>query len=175
MHTAETRQRISDAKRGKPVLAKRRKPVMIDGIEHYLCTTCEEFKQKSDFYLNKRSPIGITSECKKCHCRTSMDTRDRGLARDRNRVHMRRARSLDPDKFRERERDAARKRVNDERRQARYQLNLAVARGHIIRPAQCTRCGESQKLHAHHDDYSKPLEVRWLCTECHGCEHRSIA
>lgn len=26
-------------------------------------------------------------------------------------------------------------------------------------------------LHAHHDDYSKPLEIQWLCTGCHGAVH----
>jgi hypothetical protein len=35
----------------------------------------------------------------------------------------------------------------------------------------CESCGR-QPAQAHHDDYSKPLEVRWLCSACHGVEHR---
>lgn len=32
-------------------------------------------------------------------------------------------------------------------------------------------CGTSEKVHAHHHDYAKPLEVRWLCFRCHKASH----
>ena|SRR5215471_6534448 len=38
-------------------------------------------------------------------------------------------------------------------------------------PHDCERCG-APNAHAHHDDYAKPLDVRWLCRACHGIEHR---
>jgi hypothetical protein len=35
-------------------------------------------------------------------------------------------------------------------------------------PTQCAQCGKCDgRLHAHHDDYSKPLDVRHLCVACH--------
>jgi len=38
----------------------------------------------------------------------------------------------------------------------------------------CEVCGDLN-VHAHHDDYSKPLDVRWLCRSHHGAVHRRVA
>jgi ribosomal protein S27AE len=56
---------------------------------------------------------------------------------------------------------------------ARTILNRAVRSGAIVR-RQCERCGE-MKTEAHHTDYSRPLDVLWLCKPCHGIEHRKYA
>ena len=58
---------------------------------------------------------------------------------------------------------------------------LAAARrsGKISNATHCEECGwvqpEERKrwqcLHAHHDDYTKPLDVRWLCAKCHRQWH----
>jgi len=47
-------------------------------------------------------------------------------------------------------------------------LNAAVKSGKVIKPTICSKCGKLRKVTAHHDDYSKPLQVKWLCYECHG-------
>jgi ribosomal protein S27AE len=36
----------------------------------------------------------------------------------------------------------------------------------------CSKCGA--KAQAHHDDYKKPLDVRWLCPKHHGEHHRNV-
>lgn len=38
-------------------------------------------------------------------------------------------------------------------------------------PEICTRCGKPGRMVAHHSDYSKPLEVEWICHSCHAFEH----
>lgn len=52
---------------------------------------------------------------------------------------------------------------------ASQRLCNAVYKGKIIRQA-CEVCGEA-KTEGHHFDYSKPLEVRWLCHKHHVAEH----
>ena len=34
---------------------------------------------------------------------------------------------------------------------------------------------KGRALHGHHEDYSQPLEVVWLCAPCHGLRHRTGA
>ncbi len=50
----------------------------------------------------------------------------------------------------------------------------------ILIPEPCEICGEfgqmkdgRRKVQAHHDDYSKPLEVRWLCQKHHHEWHKA--
>lgn len=38
-------------------------------------------------------------------------------------------------------------------------------------PKDCEHCGVKEKVQAHHEDYSKPLEVIWLCIPCHHRVH----
>jgi len=52
-----------------------------------------------------------------------------------------------------------------EKYKARYTLRNAIARGEIIKGC-CEVCG-SPNVESHHDDYSKPLEVRWFCRQHH--------
>lgn len=66
-----------------------------------------------------------------------------------------------------------------EKRRASNLVHQAVKDGVLIKPGACERCGRadrsprmSSNIMGHHDDYSRPLEVRWLCFGCHGYVHR---
>ena len=52
---------------------------------------------------------------------------------------------------------------------ARSKLSSALRRGDIERQP-CVVCG-NPKSDGHHDDYSKPLEVVWLCRKHHKQRH----
>jgi hypothetical protein len=54
---------------------------------------------------------------------------------------------------------------------ARKALYYAVKVGEIVRPTTCSRCKEEGYIEGHHYDYSKPLDVIWLCKKCHAKEH----
>lgn len=56
-----------------------------------------------------------------------------------------------------------------EKIRAREILYDHVKRGNIKRE-RCEVCGK-ENAHAHHEDYSKPLEVRWLCRKHHRILH----
>ena len=55
-------------------------------------------------------------------------------------------------------RDAARKIISE------------MVRGKFLIRQPCEVCG-AEKSEAHHDDYEKPLEVRWLCRKHHREHH----
>jgi ribosomal protein S27AE len=52
---------------------------------------------------------------------------------------------------------------------ARVAVGQALRAGVMESPARCPRCGHGP-VQAHHADYSKPLEVTWLCQRCHARE-----
>lgn len=58
---------------------------------------------------------------------------------------------------------------------AREALSRALKRGRVVKPPACEACGRSHALlHGHHEDYMKPLDVRWLCPRCHKARHVEI-
>jgi len=59
---------------------------------------------------------------------------------------------------------------NPEKRKAHGVVWSAIKSGKLIKQP-CEICG-SLKVEAHHDDYSKPLSVRWLCKTHHTEHHR---
>lgn len=48
----------------------------------------------------------------------------------------------------------------------------AIRSGELVRPSSCSGCGTTKgRLVGHHDDYRRPLAVRWLCYSCHMKHH----
>ena len=52
---------------------------------------------------------------------------------------------------------------------AHLEVAKALYRGEIKRK-KC-KCG-NEKVIAHHPDYSKPLEIEWMCQSCHMKYHK---
>lgn len=54
---------------------------------------------------------------------------------------------------------------------ARYTTGNAISCGWLVKQP-CEVCGTDENVEAHHDDYMRPLDVRWLCKIHHAEHHR---
>lgn len=121
------------------------------------CSLCGETKPASEFYPKSKA-------CKPCICRRVRENRsakrEKYSAYERDRYHR-------PDR-RVQMRDALRRRRarHPEKSRARDRVQKALKSGRLVRQP-CEVCGSTVKVQAHHDDYSKPLDVRWLCFKHH--------
>lgn len=81
-------------------------------------------------------------------------------------------RRRNPERFKETER--LRKQRKKEQTLAVAKINQKISRGLIIKPSKCEKCQKDCNPEGHHEDYSKPLEVKWLCHVCHRHAHGKL-
>ena len=131
------------------------------------CMRCGVTKDIAEFYAHPQMSDGHLNKCKEC---TKADIRANRRKRvDYYREYDRRRFSTEARKV---TRLACHKRAgakHPDRFRARAAVARAIRAGRLTRKL-CEVCGESQ-THAHHDDYSKPLDVRWLCVKHHLITH----
>lgn len=70
-------------------------------------------------------------------------------------------------------RNKAYREKNREKIRVQRRANIALDKGLIARRDTCERCPSQHYVHMHHEDYSKPLEVIWLCARCHRAADRA--
>ena len=133
------------------------------------CFKCDRWLPLSGFYKHPRMGDGHLGKCKEC---TRKDVRENHAKRRDHYLQYDRQRSRTPER-------RAGIRLSQEkwsdRHRARVLLHNAVARGKVMKPEACEDCRERAKLDGHHEDYTKPLEVIWLCRPCHAKRHRIAA
>ncbi len=134
-----------------------------DGL--WCCSKCREWLPPERFYAAPQATSGLTAECRSCNGRRKATTRDFKKAAEYSRSWRRRPEVLE----RERARSAVRRQTKEW--QARAELNKAVKRGDLVRPSTCSKCGEAGRIEGHHPDYDRPLDVVWLCADCHERHH----
>ena len=49
----------------------------------------------------------------------------------------------------------------------------ALKNGILVKPIGCSFCGKDVFLEGHHTDYTKALDVVWLCKDCHAAVHKN--
>jgi hypothetical protein len=148
-----------------------------------VCRICCERKPLTEFGPQKREKDGLTSECRAC-CR-EIQKRWRIKQGERLVERKRQYRKLNPEKCLQKltAEQAARYRFqkaqwcrdNPEKTKAHRLVKTALRRGVLIRPAKCGKCGAGGRIEASHDDYSRPLDIEWLCCSCHKIKDMAIA
>ena len=58
-----------------------------------------------------------------------------------------------------------------EKRLAHNTINHAIERNEIIRPTACPLCKKDVLVVAHHDNYGKIFDIKWMCVDCHNIKH----
>lgn len=132
------------------------------------CSRCKKEKHGSEFPNNACKPTGKVPYC--TPCRSEKQSADREAKRDMFYAREQRSRA----KNREPARVAA-KRNNDAKPKAVYARGAVrneVKHGRLVR-GPCEVCGTTKNVRGHHDDYDKPLEVRWLCSVHHTEWHEA--
>lgn len=131
-----------------------------------------------DYY--RASTGGFMPICKSCHRANVRENRkanidhyrafDRARANLPHRVEAREAYAQTPEgKTRGSEAKRRYTARNPLKRAAVNAVNNAIRDGRLVRQP-CEACGA--KAQAHHDDYGKPLDVRWLCPTHHAEWHK---
>lgn len=147
------------------------------------CFKCLELKSLSEFYKHSKMADGHLNKCKDCTKNDVHVHRDKNIDRirkyDRNRPN-KKERCDKANDYQKTEIGKAVKIKSQINFRARYPkkvfANNLISRylreGRIFRPLNCEICSIECKPHAHHCDYSKPLDVMWLCQPCHVEWHR---
>lgn len=124
-----------------------------------ICFKCKKEKPRSEFYTHKNMADGLLGKCKTCTKETVTKNRtgnaeyyreyDRKRGNRQNAEYRNSYREKYPNKYK-----------------AVTMVNNAIRDGKLFREP-CEVCGCNKRPHGHHDDYSKPLNVRWLCAIHH--------
>lgn len=129
-----------------------------------VCFKCENLKPLGDFYKHPQMADGHFNKCKECNKKDVTENRNAKIIYYREYYKERGSRqsALEVREYRNK---------NPEKYFAHKVVRLGVKSGILIRK-NCEQCGSSSKTHAHHDNYAKPLDVRWLCPACHKKWHK---
>lgn len=142
------------------------------------CSRCKEHKPISEFNIWRIE--GKMRPCARCHdCRHA--TYQSEHYRKVQNAKFARARAAGRKRVPDRKHAAQRELLHPEKRKASRAVLRAIKRGALVRPTVCEACGREPpptrdgkpSIQGHHRDYTKRLDVTWLCIPCHVQEHRN--
>ena len=148
------------------------------------CFKCKLEKPISEYYKHAQMADGHLNKCKECTKKDSNKHREENLDQvkeyDRKRSQLPHRVALrkrvyeefkHSEDYSEKRNVSTRKYRNKypEKAKARAMVSYHLRSGHISKKP-CEKCGNIE-TEAHHEDYSKPLDITWLCESCHKKIH----
>lgn len=136
-----------------------------------ICRKCGVEKDLEEFHKEIReAPLAKWNlrNCKECARKEQQERYADPVRRLAQLNASKRWKQYNPDRHAELAREYRER--NREKTKAHNSLNYAIRCGSIVRGA-CEKCGTTQRIHGHHDDYTQPLVVHWLCFGCHKAWH----
>lgn len=148
-----------------------------------MCRECNIEKPLLDFYSHKGMKDGHLNKCKECvklriekYAKLNVEKKKEWC---RNYANSKKGKAKSA-KYLSTEYGKTVKLRASENYKKRYPLKVkanhfvayAIECGNLIKPSVCSECKSESKLEGHHDDYTKPLVIRWLCIPCHKQWHR---
>jgi hypothetical protein len=153
-------------------------------IRSKTCFKCNAVKPLEEFYKHSRMADGHVNKCKECN---KVDVREnRGKKLDYYREYDKKRADI-PKRVAARLEYAQSEagRISQKKSVKNYEtrypykkiattaIGNAIRDGKIVKPNSCQICSATGKIHGHHDDYSKPYEVKWMCVKCHIEWHKN--
>lgn len=137
-----------------------------------VCKDCGHPKLVEEFYRHPQIGDGRLNACKECHKRAVIANREKkreyysAYEQERFQRPERKANASDYQK--------TLRRINPDKYKARNAVNNALRDGRLVKES-CQHCGTTDKVEAHHSDYSRPLDIEWVCFRCHReVEHGQV-
>lgn len=124
------------------------------------CCRCRVVLPLAAFSVDARKPDGKAGWCKECHY--AHRKTEKGVAAQRRYEASAKGKAAA-------ERRLKKLRSDPLKYTAHKLVQAAVASGVLV-PAPCVECGATPTV-GHHEDYTKPLDVVWLCPRCHVSLH----
>ena len=146
-----------------------------------ICMKCNKEKELEEFYKHPKMADGHLNKCIECAKKdvnkrydTLKDSPEFILA-ERNRTRERYYRLKYKDKYvqsGEQKRRTIEKYFDNypERKKVANIVSNKIRDGHLEKQP-CEICKSTINVQAHHEDYSKPLDITWLCVKCHNQRH----
>lgn len=129
------------------------------------CFKCGVEKPLTDFYKHPQMADGRLNKCKSCCKADSTENRNKNI--DRVRAYDRGRGNRQTSEYYKNYREKY-----PNKYKAHNIVNNAIRDGKLFKEP-CEICGTEDSVHAHHDDYLKPLNVRWLCAAHHKQWHNN--
>ena len=140
-----------------------------------VCFKCNGLKPLSEYYKHPQMGDGTLNKCKECAKKDSDENFKRKMLDPNWQIKERERQRIKESKRREMGlvKSYKRKNISATIRKEKYGNYSNAIRDNRLMPKPCEACGKNE-TQGHHEDYSKPLDVVWLCVRHHQDRHIHI-